>query len=261
MAARDPRTFKLSSPLMRGEDVLQWVMWLRAQFRSWEIDHPLAVDDVYDAGVRAATATVVYALGMETKLLAGGLTPELRSKMRNRRLTVAERARFAARLPWRRRLRARYERTRVATPIANIISHDWGWHGRDGHDGVDLICTARAPLHAICNARVIDVRADGWWGKGAPDPATAAKGDGIIQLECLTDLGPFRRGMHFGYGHAEGAVVSEGQLVRAGQHIGFAGLANEWHVHFMANAGDTEKGIGDRDPWPFVAYAIRAGRR
>lgn len=61
--------------------------------------------------------------------------------------------------------------------------------------------------------------------------------------------------MHFGYGHAEHAVVSEGQIVRAGDPIGQAGFANAGHTHFMVNGSDTMKGIGDRDPMPFVTFA------
>jgi hypothetical protein len=34
-----------------------------------------------------------------------------------------------------------------------------------GHDGVDLICPEDAPIFAICKAKVIDVRASGWWAR------------------------------------------------------------------------------------------------
>lgn len=144
----------------------------------------------------------------------------------------------------------------VAPPLKTILSHSWGFHP-PVHDGVDLICEPDAEIFALCDAMVIDVRAGGWWGK-APT-GNVALGDGIIQLECLTDAGPFKQGMHFGYGHAEKAVVRVGQRVKAGQKLGHAGFANAWHVHFMANDGSTEKGVGDQDPWPFVAYAIARG--
>lgn len=145
----------------------------------------------------------------------------------------------------------------VAPPLNKILAHSNGWTGAHGHDGVDLICNANAPIYAICDAKVIDVRPGGWWGKGNPGGATAQKGDGIIQLECLIDNGPFKKGMHFGYGHAEKATVSLGEVVAAGEQIGHAGFANAWHVHFMVNSGKTDRGVGDRDPWPYVQYAER----
>jgi murein DD-endopeptidase MepM/ murein hydrolase activator NlpD len=140
----------------------------------------------------------------------------------------------------------------------NLATDKNGWSGPGGHDGIDLICGVDAPIYAICDAKVIDVRAGGWWGKGAPaDPELRGRGDGIIQLECLVNVGPFRKGMHFGYGHAEGARVKVGDTVRAGQVIGRAGLANAYHVHFMVNGGGTTRGTGDRDPRPFVVYATQ----
>lgn len=147
----------------------------------------------------------------------------------------------------------------VAPPLNRITNHSNGYTGPGGHDGVDLICGANAPIYAICDAEVIDVRSGGWWGKSPS--GDVSKGDGIIQLKCLVDTGPFKKGMHFGYGHAEHAVVEVGDSVAAGKHIGHAGFAVAWHVHFMANGGGTDRGTGDRDPWPFVEYAMRKRNR
>jgi murein DD-endopeptidase MepM/ murein hydrolase activator NlpD len=148
----------------------------------------------------------------------------------------------------------------VAPPLRKILGDSWGWHG-SAHDGVDLICEGDATIYAICDARVVDVRASGWWGKGARASGghSVGDGDGIIQLECLVDTGPFSKGLHFCYGHAEKATVAVGQKVKAGQKIGHAGFANAWHVHFMVNAGSSTRGVGDRDPLPFVRYAAQNG--
>lgn len=144
------------------------------------------------------------------------------------------------------------KRSRVAFPVAGrVYSMANDWH--PGHDGVDIICEPRAKLLAICDARVVDVRSGGWWGKGAN--GNVAAGDGIIQLESLVNVGPFRKGQHFGYGHAEGATVKVGQTVLAGDGIGRSGFANAWHPHFMVNDGQTTKGIGTRDPKPFLTFA------
>lgn len=143
----------------------------------------------------------------------------------------------------------------VGAPIDKILESSNGF--QPGHDGVDLICEPEAVLFAICDAEVIDVRPGNWWHLGA-QPSHGhpiSDGDGIIQLRCTVDAGPFKQGMHFGYGHAEQAVVSVGQQVKAGQRIGRAGFANAWHTHFMVNGGATDRGVGDRDPMPFVEYA------
>jgi murein DD-endopeptidase MepM/ murein hydrolase activator NlpD len=158
------------------------------------------------------------------------------------------------------RVIARHDRALVATPIRRILSSSWGYHP-GVHDGVDLICEEDAPCYAICDGTVVDVRSGGWWGKGAPaDPALREKGNGIIQIRCDVDAGPFRKGLVFAYGHAEKATVKVGDKVHAGDQVGHAGFANAWHLHFMVHAGGHLRGIGDRDPPPFVRYAIERER-
>lgn len=146
----------------------------------------------------------------------------------------------------------------VAAPVVPILQHTWGYH-KGVHDGIDLITEGDDILYALCDAVVIDARSRGWWGLGAHASSghPISDGDGIIQLRCTVNAGPFKPGMHFGYGHAEKATVRVGQKVKAGQKIGHAGFANAWHVHFMANGGQTTKGVGDRDPWPYVDYALK----
>lgn len=255
--AAGSRTLKVQSPHMKGKDVQLWQRELNAQFKRIDIGYRVAVDSDYGLTTRDATATLLHALGIAEKAMANGVTPELRVKVRHRRLSGTERARMAARVGWRRKLRAKWASKSVASPLAKIISSSWGWHP-GVHDGVDLICREDAPIYALCDAVVIDARASGWWGKGAKPSAghPVSDGDGIIQLRCTTDAGPFRRGLHFGYGHAEHATVKVGQQVKAGQQIGRAGFANAAHVHFMANGGGTSKGVGDRDPMPYIRYAI-----
>lgn len=163
------------------------------------------------------------------------------------------------------RVIARHDRTPVAPPVRPILNDSWGWHP-GVHDGVDLICEEDAPIYALCDAKVVDVRSGGWWGKGAPaDPALREKGNGIIQIQCLVDAGPFRKGDIFGYGHAEKAVVKVGQTVKAGDLLGHAGFANAWHVHFMVSRqsgwSGRPQGIGTMDPLPYVQYALAKGPR
>jgi murein DD-endopeptidase MepM/ murein hydrolase activator NlpD len=256
------RTLKVQAPHMRGDDVKLWQESVNAQFAKLNIGYRIATDGDYGAASRDASATLLHALGIAQSEMAGGVTPALRSKVRRGKRSAAERSRFAARVAWRRKLRARYAvGSHVATPIAKILGSSWGWH--PGHDGVDLICREDAPIYAICDGVVVDVRSGGWWGKGAQPSAghPVSDGDGIIQIRCSTDVGPFTKGMIFGYGHAEHATVRVGQPVKAGQQIGKAGFANAAHVHFMARGphpgSDRPRGIGDRDPMPFVRFAAR----
>lgn len=162
-----------------------------------------------------------------------------------------------------RRVIARHTKaSHVHAPILPILTHSNGYG--PGHDGVDLISEANDEGWAICDGVVVDSRASGWWSKGAQASHghPISDGDGIVQIKCTVDAGPFRKGLVFGYGHAEDSRVEIGQTVKAGEVICRAGFANAWHFHFMCNGGDKRRadggysGVGDRDPWPFVSYAI-----
>lgn len=151
---------------------------------------------------------------------------------------------------------------KVSMPVVTDMSKNTnGWTGPGGHDGIDLICAEDAPIRAMVKSRVVRVSPSGWWGNN-PQPSPGhpiSDGDGIIVLEVLDTVGPFKPGLHLGYGHAEHATVKEGQTVEAGQVIGKAGFARAPHVHFMINddppVNGKYRGVGDRDPKPFLTYA------
>jgi murein DD-endopeptidase MepM/ murein hydrolase activator NlpD len=250
------RTFKVDDPHMRGDDVKAWQHTLNRQMQTWNVAYRIPEDGDYGVGTRDLTASVCHGMGLASasEAMKDGVTPALRVKLRNKNLTAAEKIRFAARAPWRAAFRKRYAGGGFASPVNKILAHSWGYHP-GVHDGVDLICPPNAVIYALCDAEVFDVRSSGWWGK-APS-GDVSKGDGIIQLRCLADAGPFKKGLHFGYGHAEHAVVRKGDKVKAGDVLGNAGLAVAWHVHFMCNGGGTDRGVGDRDPWPYVEWAIK----
>lgn len=261
------RTFQIKSPHMHGPDVKQWQNDVKKLFKKMHIDCPIKADGDYGVSTRSYTAALVHANGMSAGLqMKAGVTPELRTKLRHapKSLTDAQQKRRASseRRAYRAKLRRQFDKIdgpRVHTPTAVIITDDWGYHP-GVHDGVDVITPPDPAIFAMVKSRVIDVRSSGWWGLGAPtDPKLRAKGDGIIQLEVLESVGPFDKGMHIGYGHAEKARVKVDQTVRAGQVIGHAGLANAWHIHLMANTGDTMKGVGNLDPRPLLNYAIKHG--
>lgn len=249
------RTFKLDSPLMHGSDIKEWQRWLKKQLASWGVDYPLKIDGIYAQITRDATATVVHGLGLSSASAAmkKGVTPTLRTKLRNKDQTPAEKKRYRERAGWRRDLKARFSHSDVASPLSTIISSAWGYHP-GLHDGVDLICKASAPILAICKAKVVRV-SDDWWGLGSPGGALADRGDGIVIIRSLVNDGPFSKGLNFCYGHAEHPAVRVDQIVEAGAVLGHAGFANAWHVHFMVNSRRDTKGVGDRDPMKFVNFA------
>ena len=255
------RTFQVVNPPMRGGDVRAWKVSLNEQMETWGVDHRLPIYEdedrnLYDAATRSLTATVAHGLGLPSasSAMAEGVTPELRIKLRNKRQTPDDKVRFKARTAWRKALARRYASPDVSPPLAVILEDSWGYHP-PVHDGIDLICRPRAAGLAICKAKVVRADNSGWWGKGAPSPAVAAKGDGIVILRSLTDAGPFKPGLNFCYGHAERTRVDVGDVVEAGQVICEAGLANAWHFHFMVNGRSDAKGVGDRDPRPYLDYA------
>jgi hypothetical protein len=116
--AAKPRTIRLTSPPMRGDDVRLLQVTINRQYRTWGVAAKIAEDGVYGQQTRAHLRTVLYGLGIEQRRLDNGVTPELRVKLRRKRLTRAERRRYEARAPWRRRLVKRYRSSSDAVAAA-----------------------------------------------------------------------------------------------------------------------------------------------
>jgi murein DD-endopeptidase MepM/ murein hydrolase activator NlpD len=164
-----------------------------------------------------------------------------------------------ARKEYRAKLRDQWAVRKVHAPVSKIITDSWGYHP-GVHDGLDVISIEGAAAFAMVKCKIIDVRASGWWGLGAPsNPSVKARGDGIVQMEVLETVGPFKRGMHIGYGHCEHARVKVGQTVQAGEVVALVGFANAAHIHLMVNDGKTTRGVGTQDPRPLVDYAVKNG--
>lgn len=250
------RIFKIKRPLMEGEDIKAFQATMRDTYKSWDIRYPVELDGIWGFASRSACATLLHAMGIAQEAMENGVTPDLRVKVRNRDLTPAEELRFKQRLDWRRDLREKYDAGDVAKPVNRIKEASWGFHP-PGHDGLDVICDPHATLYAMVRSKVVRADNGGWWGK-APS-GDVKKGDGNITLEVLQDVGPFKKGMQIGYGHAEKARVKVGQIVEAGEAIGEAGLAVAWHIHLMVEAPPIRRGRGDRDPLPYLQYTIKHG--
>jgi murein DD-endopeptidase MepM/ murein hydrolase activator NlpD len=241
--------------------VQAWQKDLLEQFERWGWDHPLKVDGVYGVDTRAATAQALYGLGISRREMREGVTPELRSKVRNRELTKEERAKrdSAERKAWRKEQKAKYGR-KVFPMFREVLADSWDYHP-GVHDGIDVITPENEPVYAPVRCRVLRI-SDDWWGKGAPsDESTRDKGDGLVVLEVLETHGPLKKGLRIGLGHAEKPVVKVGQEVKAGQRVCRAGLANAWHIHLMVWMRPDDRGMGDRDPEPAYRFAQAGGRR
>ncbi len=262
MDAKPPRTYKIDAPHMKGDDVKSWQKEIKAEFAKLDISCPIVTDGDWGIASRSFNASLCHALGMIAgEVMEKGVTPELRIRIRNRKLTDSERIRFnsAELVDWRKRLRARYDSAdvvRVHRPVTKIIEDSWGYHP-PGHTGLDVITQADPVIFAMVKSRIFDVRKDGWWG--ANPSGKVSLGDGIIQMEVLESIGPFKKGYHIGYGHAEKAKVKVGDIVEAGDPVGHAGLAVAWHIHLMYNTGQTTKGVGNLDPRPILDYAVTHG--
>lgn len=264
------RTFKLmpkgTSP-MRGSDIKAWERELKELFNGIGIAAPIVDNGVYGAVDRSYTRSFAYAVGKDhVEILENGIEPKDRSELRNWRKnqTRAEAQRMKDRTDWRRKLRKRYaqlsaeNKTNVSTMVSKLITDKWGW-APPVHDGIDLITLPDVPIFAPVRLKIFDVRSGGWWRKGAPSAAVAAKGDGIVQGTVLETVGPFKRGYHLGFGHMEKAKVRIGQTVDAGDELGHSGLANAWHIHWMLNSGNTKLGIGTLNPRACLDYTKKHG--
>lgn len=259
--SRKPRTFKITDGKpMRGDDVRDWQKRVKSLFKAMRINCPISIDGVYGQQTRSFTAALCRASGLSAgHAMKNGVTPELRTKLRNNDLTEAQKKtrNSKTRKEYRQKLRKRWAPKKVHAPVNRIVTDDWGYHP-GVHDGIDVQSIEGAAVFAMVKSKVIDVRAGGWWGKSPS--GDVSKGDGIVQLEVLESVGPFKKGMHIGYGHCEHARVRVGQTVKAGEVICLVGLAVTPHIHLMANRGEVGKqGRGTFDPRTLLNYAIKNG--
>ena len=141
--------------------------------------------------------------------------------------------------------------SQTAPPVktSDVVDDSNRWY--PGHKGIDLITDGAKPIYACVKAEVIDVRGGGWWGIGNPGGSVGAKGDGIVRIKAVEDVGDVKKGTVFGYGHAESASVKVGDIVEAGTYLGQTGFANAWHTHWFVGAPGSDARDGDQDPLPY----------
>jgi murein DD-endopeptidase MepM/ murein hydrolase activator NlpD len=248
----------MSSTKASKESIRAFQDWMNDQMRLWDVEYAVEEDGVWSPADRSLLASICHGLGVQpaTEFLAKGVTPEIRVKLRNKRLTPDEvRRHREAERDWLPGFRRRHRDRNVSTPVTRILQDSWGYHP-GVHDGIDIITPARAAGLAICKSKVVRVD-DSWWGLGSPGGELADRGDGIVIIRALETIGPIKKGMNVCYGHAERPKVRVGETVEPGEVICEAGFANAWHFHWMINRGDHTRGIGDMNPREILDYVRR----
>jgi hypothetical protein len=121
----EPRTFVLISPNMEGDDIKQFQRTLNTRFEAWNIDKRIPDDGAYGSDTRHAAQQVCEGLGiLHEQAMRRGVTPELRSKIRNpQRRTEQERARSERRKEYRAKLRERYKGGAAGLAVAFARDH------------------------------------------------------------------------------------------------------------------------------------------
>lgn len=267
--ARISRTFKLQrgKKPMRGKDVSAWQRDVKKLFKDIGIDCPIKIDGHYGQKTRAFTAALINAYGMRAKVqMANGVTPELRIRLRKGRAGLTAGAKKTmdgkARKAYRARLREQWRVRKVHPPLTLITTDDWGFVP-GVHDGIDVTGKRPGlPVFAMVKCKVVDVRMSDWWGKSPS--GNVALGDGIVIVEILENVGPFKKGQHIGYGHTEQPnnvpIVKVGDVLEAGDQLGSLGLAVTPHIHLVLNnTPRLNDGIGNINPRAILDYSIKHG--
>ena len=82
---------QIKKPAMRGKTVRGFQKDLKAAFKRIGIDAPIKYDGIYGPAMRGYTAALLHANGgAASKLMVNGVTPALRSKIRNDDYTASE---------------------------------------------------------------------------------------------------------------------------------------------------------------------------
>jgi tellurite resistance protein len=104
---RAPRTFRVTSPRMKGDDVLAFQRVLNKRFAAWRVPATLGEDGEFGPETRRAARQVARGLGLAAGEYEHGITLAVRVLIRNpSRRTPDQRARFTRQAGFRKQLRA-----------------------------------------------------------------------------------------------------------------------------------------------------------
>ena len=104
------RTFRMQSPHMTGDDVRAFQRVINERYRRWGVARRIEEDGEYGSVTRLAVRQVCHGLGLAKADYPGGITPELRMRVRTpSRRSPEELARARGRRGWLERLRRQQE--------------------------------------------------------------------------------------------------------------------------------------------------------
>lgn len=233
------RTFKLEHPPMAGVDIQRFQREMPRLFARMGIDYPVDNDGFWGEASRDAAHALCKASGLlHEREMSGGVTPEVRTKLRNRPddYTAAERGRFVSRelVDYRRKLRARARRdgklpdTFPGSPIPGTrrLTLDHPTAGLAGFPARDYFAPAGSPCVAPVDGKVS--RLSGHDPAGGP--VDGLHGPFGWSLYVAGDDGHTYFLTHLGR-----RDISVGERVRQGEQIGTVGDYARWggsdHIH------------------------------
>src|SRR5688572_25105237 len=124
--ATAPRTFRLDSPHMTGDDIGDFQRLLSRQFKRWDINLVVLDDNDYGQNTRDAARMVCRGLGiLPGRAMRHGVTPALRIKIRHpKRRTDAEKERFKspATKKFRKKLREKHKVSASASRVGSLAA-------------------------------------------------------------------------------------------------------------------------------------------
>jgi len=239
-----PRVYKVTATPMSGTDVKAFQELLNMRMERWDIDLRIEQDGVYGTRTKDMARRVARGLGIEPEAYAHGITPAVRSLIRNpTRRTPAQLERARRNRPWRLALKKRYAVAGGGAgssgghyPLARrgkfnggpyVGSHRKGNWQSD--NAVDLNVPVGTPILSVDDGVVVKVYPHPQDGSGFAGDQITIRGD---------------HGNSFFYTHGH-ASVKAGRRVRRGQVIGTSGsAAGVAHLHFAVEKGDPRQIIG-----------------
>lgn len=136
------RTFKLTTPLMTGDDIREFQSDLQARFAAWTINETVGADGYYGQGTHDAAQQVCTGLGILPDVaMKHGVAPDLRVKIRHPETRTADeitRSESAGAKEFRAKLCEQHKNaptTFDGCPVASWIVPSLQWARKNGWSG------------------------------------------------------------------------------------------------------------------------------